>query len=548
MGEIMAKSIDGVCFKNMVDYAVRNLNKHVKIVNQLNVFPVPDGDTGTNMVTTIHKGLQGIEDTIIDLPSVSRVFARSVVFEARGNSGVIVSQFLKGIVEKFYDVDIVDGELFVKALESGVDYAYSSVATPVEGTMLTVIKEATEAVKREFTPLQSVDDIIDSFIKHAKVSLENTPEILAVLKENGVVDSGGAGIVYLFEGMKKYFDGETLEDVENGQHSQNGKVDYDVFDRNSRFEYGYCTELLLQLLNSKECFDYGEFKSELSALGDSLVVSNEDDKVRVHIHTHYPEKVFGLCHKYGEFLASKIENMTVQHTENTKRILCSDVKDKGAFCVVAVAYDRDIQQLFADMGADVVIYCEDNISTKDYLDAFKQCDADEILVFPNNSDAILAAIQAKKIYKKAHVTVINSSETAECYAALPTIDFEETDIHKVVDDLNAIIDGLYIVSVTRGEEDFQYAGHNIYRNDYYSFAGKELIVINKSLEEAVVSTIIKVAETQDVDVITLYYRTEISENQIEKIVNMAKAAGICADFYSVETDSLTYELTVTFES
>lgn len=193
----MAATIDGVAFRNMVDYAVRNLEKHRKAINRLNVFPVPDGDTGTNMVTTIHRGLLSIGETLLDLPSFAKRFARSVVYEARGNSGVIVSQFLKGLAESFDDTDVIDGGLFVSALEKGVKNAYSSVATPVEGTMLTVLKDATEAVKREYNEEQSVNDIITSFIKHARVSLANTPELLPVLKESGVVDSGGAGIVYL---------------------------------------------------------------------------------------------------------------------------------------------------------------------------------------------------------------------------------------------------------------------------------------------------------------------------------------------------------------
>lgn len=541
----MAKKIDGVCFKNMVDYAVRNLNKHVKIVNQLNVFPVPDGDTGTNMVTTIHKGLMAVGEAIVDLPSVSRKFARSVVFEARGNSGVIVSQFLKGIAEKFYDVDVVDGELFIEALEKGVQYAYSSVATPIEGTMLTVIKDATQAVKREFTGEQSVSEIIDSFIEHAKKSLENTPELLSVLKETGVVDSGGAGIVYLFEGMKKYLDGETLDGFETKVDFQS--IDYDIFNSDSSFELGYCTELLLQILNKKEAFNYTEFKSCLSELGNSLVVSVENDKVRVHIHTHYPEKVFGLCHKYGEFLSSKIENMTVQHTELDKRIMCATAKNNGVFSVVAVAYDPHIQKLFIDMGADIVICCEENVSTKDYLDAFEKSEAENIIVFPNSSDAILSAMQAKKLYQKAKVTVLNSRTIAECYAALPTVDFEECDIEKTTDAITEIINNLYVVSIAKRNNSIRYGNKDIYRNEYYSFSGKELIAISKSLEETAVQTINKILKRQSKEIITIFYRSDINEKDINTIIESVKQNGICAEFFTVPTDSLPCLLTISFE-
>ncbi|MBQ4611970.1 MAG: DAK2 domain-containing protein [Clostridia bacterium] len=541
----MSKIIDGIGFKNMVDYAVRNLNKHVKLVNQLNVFPVPDGDTGTNMVTTIHKGLLAIGESIVDLPSVSKKFARSVVFEARGNSGVIVSQFLKGIAEKFCDVDTVDGALFIEALEKGVEYAYSAVAKPVEGTMLTVIKDATAAVKHEFDGSQSVQEIVNSFVEHAKVSLENTPELLAVLKESGVVDSGGAGIVYLFEGIKKYLDGEELDNFDS--KAETAQIDYDAFDRNSLFTYGYCTELLLQLLNGKERFDYATFRDALASLGDSLVVSAENDKVRVHVHTRSPEEVFALCHRYGEFLTSKIENMTVQHTEQRKRILCSPVKNNGAFAVVAVAYDQTVQQLFADMGADVVICCDENVSTKDYIEAFESCECDNIFVFPNSSDAILSAMQAKKLYQKAKVTVLNSRTIAECYAALPTIAFEETDIEKAADSITEAINNLYVASIAKRKTSLRYAGKDISHNEYYSFSGKELIAIGKKLEDTAVQTIEKIVKQHGKEIVTVFSQPSVSEDTVNAIIDAAKQCGVFAEFFSVRADSLPGLMTISFE-
>ena len=528
----------------MVDYAVRNLNKHVQLVNQLNVFPVPDGDTGTNMVTTIHKGLMGIGESIVDLPSVSKKFARSVVFEARGNSGVIVSQFLKGMSEKFYDVDAADSWLFIEALEKGVQYAYLAVATPVEGTMLTVVKDATNAVKKNYTDNQSVNDVINAFIKHAKRSLENTPELLSVLKESGVVDSGGAGIVYLFEGMKKYLDGEPLDAIESA--SETAQVDYDAFNATSRFDYGYCTELLLQLLDEKAPFNYTAFKTNIAKLGDSLVLSVENDKVRVHIHTRYPEKVFALCHKYGEFLTSKIENMTVQHTELTKRLLCSTVKNDGAFAIVAVANDPHVQQLWVEMGADVAICAEGNVSTKDYLDAFGKAEADTIFVFPNSSDAILSATQAQKMYAKATVIVIPSRTIAECYAALPTIDFAETDVKNVENSINEVIQNLFVASIAQRDHAIRYRDQHISDDEYYSFVKKELITTSTNLTEAAVLTIQKVVDQQKKDVITVFYRPHL-EQEAQEAVTKAKEQGIFAEFFTVAVENLPCLMTISFE-
>ena len=541
----MSKMIDGLDFKNMVEYAVRNLNNHVKLVNQLNVFPVPDGDTGTNMVTTIHRGLLAVGESIVDLPSVSRKFARSVVFEARGNSGVIVSQFLKGISEKFYDVEAADGATFIAALERGVDYAYSAVATPVEGTMLTVMNEATAAVQREYDGSQSIKEIVDCFVTHAKRSLENTPELLAVLKESGVVDSGGAGIVYLFEGMQKYLDNQPLEAIE--QKPEGTEVDYDAFHRDSRFEYGYCTELLLQLLNGREEFVPAAFKDDLTALGDSLVVSAEEDKVRVHIHTRFPEQVFALCHRYGEFLSLKVENMTVQHTGLSGRIQCSPTKNEGAFAVVAVAYDAAMAELFLEMGADVVIRTDENVSTKDYLDAFSCCGEKPIFVFPNSSDAILSATQAKKLVAHDRVTVIGSRTVAECYAALPAIDFELTDTAAAADAIMEIIHNLQVISIAKRNNSLCYAGKEISRNEYYSFSGKELLHIGKTLQEVASQSICDVVRRQGREIVSVFYGASGPEGEMEETVATVEREAFGVEVFTVPTDCLSCLMTVSFE-
>ena len=545
MGDPMIYKIDGIAFKNMVDYAVRNLNLHCKVVNQLNVFPVPDGDTGTNMVTTIHKGLLAIGENLNDLPSISKKFAHSVVFEARGNSGVIVSQFFKGVAEKFQNVQDIDGALLIEGFEQGVASAYSAVATPVEGTMLTVLRDATESVKREYSPDQSVGDIITRFTKYAKISLDNTPELLPVLKESGVVDSGGAGIVYLFEGMQKYLDGEDLETSESAVDTPT--IDYDAFDRSSEFPYGYCTELLIQLLDSKDPFSRQDLKNGLSAIGDSLVISVNDDKVRIHVHTKFPEQAFALCHKYGEFLSIKVENMTVQHSDVNKAIQCSPFKSNSIFSVVAVAYDPKMQKLFLDMGADVVICCEENVSTKEYLDAFEMTKKENILVFPNGSDAILSAMQAKKLFENGNVTVLNSRSVAECYAALPAIDFEETDTEKVVDQISEIISHLYVVSVAKRKTPICYKNETICRDEYYSFSGKELLVIGKTIEETTLETIIRTVKKQDYEIITIFHKRVIPSEQIESLVDAVMRHGIYAEIFTVPTDSLPCELSIAFE-
>lgn len=540
----MTGQIDGVAFKNMVDYAVRNLNRHCRTVNRLNVFPVPDGDTGTNMVITIHRGLQAVSESPVDLPSVCRSFARAVVFEARGNSGVIVSQFMKGLCQRLYDVNYADGQVFIAALENGVQCAYAAVAEPVEGTMLTVLKDATAAVRAQYRQGQSVQNILPAFIRHAKIALDRTPELLPVLKENGVVDSGGAGIVYLFEGMQMYLNGEALEPTLADAATN---VDYDSFNRDSSFPFGYCTELLLQLLNDRERFDRKDFQTVLSQMGQSIVLSVQDDKVRIHVHTQFPEHVFALCHRYGEFLSVKVENMTVQHTELTQKILCASTKNDSSFAVVAVAYDQAVQKLFVEMGADIAICSPDGMSTKDYLDAFEKTNKADILVYPNGSDAMLCAIQAKKLYKKARVTVVNSRSIAECYASLPTIDFTQTDISHTADCIAAVISNLYMVSVAKPKDPIRHGDKSIGSNEYYSFSGKELIAINRSLTETVVQTVESVLSRESKEIITIFHPRSIHRRQIEEITVAIGQRGIFAEVFTVAVDSLPCTLSISFE-
>ncbi|MBR5858425.1 MAG: DAK2 domain-containing protein, partial [Clostridia bacterium] len=310
----MLYNIDGINFRNLLDYGIRSLAVYKDKVNALNVFPVPDGDTGTNMLLTLQNGYEAISETEASLGETARSFSRAIVFGARGNSGVIVSQFFRGLCESLYDKETADFCELVSAFENGVVSAYKSVSKPVEGTILTVIREAIEHVRKELDDyrLDSVNEVISAFIDKAKSTLNNTPNMLAVLKSANVVDSGGAGIIYVFEGMRCYLDGKPLPIYEHNQPSAAKKAnDFSKFNKNSLFEYGYCTELLIQLTFRADSFSVSAFRDELSELGDSIVVSYEDDKVKLHIHTFAPEKVLAHCHTYGEFLSLKIENMSV---------------------------------------------------------------------------------------------------------------------------------------------------------------------------------------------------------------------------------------------
>lgn len=541
----MIYTISGQRFREMIDYGVRNLNIHRQIVNQLNVFPVPDGDTGTNMVTTIANGLSGTNAAAPSLSEVAKGFADAVVFGARGNSGVIVSQFLKGVSETFFGREYADAQLFAAALENGVKCAYTAVATPVEGTILTVVKEATAAVSASVTKGQSINEVVDLFVERSKQSLEKTPQLLPALREAGVVDSGGAGIVYLFEGMQKYLAGESLQQLELEVPAK--QPDYSAFDKDSVFDYGYCTEFLLQLQNSKIGFDYDDFKGELSALGSSIVTSCEKDKVRVHIHTELPERVLEFAHRYGEFLSLKIENMTVQHTETVGNIALAADKGDNAFSVVAVASDRSVQRLFVSMGADAVIYCEESASIKDYIDAFEKLGGGNIIVFPNSNDSVLTAIQAKNIYTKANVTVINSKSVAYCYCALPILDFSEEDIGAVTQVINEAINSLYIVSIAHRNKPVIYGDRCIDENAFYAYRGKEILSLKHTLVETALDVVRQTLKKYDKDVLTLFYGANISDEQIDAITRGIAETDSCLEVFTVPMEKLPCDLTVSFE-
>lgn len=535
--------INGASYRGMIDYGARNLVKNCDTINQLNVFPVPDGDTGTNMATTIVKGLQGVDETSTNLHTVSQKIASSVIFGARGNSGVIVSQFIKGVSETFLGAEYADATLLVQALENGVVCAYDAVAVPVEGTMLTVVKDAVQAVKARLQPEHTINDVIAMYIRHAKASLDHTPELLPALKEAGVVDSGGAGIVYFFEGVQKYLNGESLDAFEVTSEAQS--ADYSAFNANSTFTFGYCTELLIQLLHCKEPFEFAAFKKSLMGMGDSVVALQENDKVRIHIHTHTPEEVFAFCHRYGEFLSLKVENMTVQHTETLKHILCASAPSKGQFSVVAVAHDHKVQQLFVDMGADAVICCEESATPKEFLDAFELVDTPEILVFPNSSDSMLSAMQAKKLCEKAAVTVIPSRGITECYASLPIIDFAETDTKKVAERVAKTISNLYVVNISRRKNTVGPGG--TYRDEFYAFSRKDMLAIGRTLEETAVQVIDMAVQKYCKDIITIFHSANVRPQQLEAITEALEELGICAEVFVVSMDKSPSELILSFE-
>ena len=543
----MLKKITGSNYIEMLRHGVSHLAKHASAVNDLNVFPVPDGDTGTNMVMTMRNGLHSIHEGAQTIAHAAHDFASATVFGARGNSGVIVSQFFKGISEGLTNLRDADCAAFVDALDKGCDYAYAAVAKPVEGTILTVLRDATDAVKARLDRLHTIDDVIATFLAEAKTSLENTPKLLPILEKAGVVDSGGSGIVYFFEGVQKYLNGEPLDGSDTEEASAATDVDYTAFHKDSDFSFGYCTEALLQLTVDVCDFDYLAFTDGLGALGESVVTTLEGDKVKLHVHSGFPETVLQFCHPFGEFLSLKIENMSVQHSGTAQKLLLAKNGEEGAFAVVAVAPNSLLQGMLSEMGADAVILSEEAPSSQDFLEAFDSVSREAVLVFPNSSNSILSAMQAGSLYQKAKITVLNCRSIPQCYAALAMLDFNSEDMDAVVDGVHQTIGNLFEVSVVRAEKDVQFGDCAVAKNDYFALAGDEILLTDATLEGAAANVADEILSRRDCSVVTLFYGKAVTEERALAIAHDIENRHGDVEACLLPTQNAVYDLVLSFE-
>lgn len=394
--------IDSAMLINMLRGAYENLSRHVDEVNNLNVFPIPDGDTGYNMLLTVQGGLRTVPSDDEAIGSLARRVSDGMLLAARGNSGVILSQFADGIAEGLKDLEDAGTEDIAKAFRLGVTHAYAAVVEPTEGTILTVMREASDEAFQ--SDKSNVNAYFLTFLQQAHKTLRKTPEMLDVLKKAGVVDSGGAGLIYLVEGASAVLSGEDPKVYEPTFPSPaNSELNLELFDENSILTFGYCTELLLRLQKAKtdiELFNIDIIKNYLQSVGDSVVCFQTGTIIKIHVHTKEPYKVLQFCQKYGEYLAVKIENMSLQHNNLASDNLFAEKQERKRFAVVAVASGEGVKQTFREMGADFII--EDKIgvnpSADDFIEAFSRVNADTIFVLPNNGNIILAAQQAANLY------------------------------------------------------------------------------------------------------------------------------------------------------
>ena len=548
------RQLDGALFRDLLDYGIRNLSNHCEEVNALNVFPVPDGDTGTNMVTTLRNGYGAVRVESTLLYDIARQFSGAVVYGARGNSGVIVSQFFKGICEYICSEEgreQLSCPQLTEALRRGVGFAYDSVSHPTEGTILTVVREATEYIeKSNLGEGSELSDLLRLFINRAHISLENTPNLLPTLKQAGVVDSGGIGIIYVFEGMQKYINGESLEVSNEALTAE--VVDYGRFSRESKFEFGYCTEFLLQLTDAAEPFDSDAFREKMEALGDSIVYSLEGDKVKLHIHSRTPEVILAEAHRYGEFLSLKIENMSVQHTALKSaegKVVDSHKRPDGTYAVVAVSHSESLTRLFEDMGADVVISLgkNDTPCVQDFIDAYKAANNEKILVFPNNINYVLTADQARELYGEGEVVVLKSRTVADCYSALAFSDFLCEDFDEVVGNASEVIENIYAVRITTAARDAVYGDVELEEGDVIAISGITLLGVGDDVCSVACDVISRVMDEDERDCITVFHSSDLSCDVMNSIKDFVSANYVYTEINFVSADDGGEELLISFE-
>lgn len=520
------KILDGRTLRRMLIGAAENIRANSAEINELNVFPVPDGDTGTNMTKTVESGIAEIsslsEPTVSD---VSTKFAHGSLLGARGNSGVILSQIFAGLDQELSTCDTATALDFARAYRAAVTRAYDSVVNPTEGTILTVFREAAEYAAGRVSEDTSIEQFLAYHIEEAKRSLARTKDILPVLKEADVVDSGGAGYLYIASGMYAALTGESASDVYKFSTEDSGiaTVDINGFTRDSVLEFGYCTEFLLRLQSSKVDPDTFDVKTVISFLesigGESIVAYKTDDVIKVHVHTFDPGVVLSEMRKYGEFLTTKIENMSLQHneTENKKRV---------PIAVLAVASGEGMAALFKSMGADGIISGgqTSNPSAQEFIKAFDDACADNIIVLPNNKNIFLAAKQAAEMYEQSKIYVVPTESLMQGYSALSVMAPDPNNIDSVIKSATAAARGIIDAEITYAVRDASVNGREVKKGEFMALSQHQIKATADNAEDALLELLSSLEDIDDYEIINVFVGCAVSDECRAELTERIEAA------------------------
>lgn len=520
--------MDGLLFAQMIRAGAKNLAKNVKQVDALNVFPVPDGDTGTNMNLSFSSGVNEMNKTDSeDISVVTKALSKGLLMGARGNSGVILSQLFRGFskhIEEYKELTTVQ---FAQAMQHGVETAYKAVMKPVEGTILTVSKDAAKVAKQVAMRTNDITELMSDVFEEAKSSLKRTPDLLPILKQVGVVDSGGQGLVYVYEGFLSVLKGEVIDEKEEMDYLVSEDKEEHVRDEVAEMmaagvlsvddiKFGYCTEFMIRLNPQKaDSFNEFQFKNSLNRYGDSLLVISDEELVKVHIHAEELNKVMEHAQKYGGLMNIKIENMREQFMA-LKDAIPNEAIELKSFGIITVSMGYGIATIFKSLGADVIIAGGQtmNPSTEDFVKAIKETHAEQIIILPNNSNIILAAEQSAELVDLP-VAVVPTKNVPQGMAALlifnPSSSLEENKslMTKSKDEVKA-------GQVTFAVRDTEIDDLKIKKGDFMGiFDGK--IVRASNQRDSVTKELLDHMIDEESEIVTLIWGEDVNEEEVEEL-------------------------------
>ncbi|HEY9581898.1 MAG TPA: DAK2 domain-containing protein [Savagea sp.] len=509
--------IDGLQLNEMVQMGAHHLATNADYVDSLNVFPVPDGDTGTNMNLSMTSGAKETEAKAeAHIGRTAQALSKGLLMGARGNSGVILSQLFRGFAKAIEKEETVTASIFAQALQYGVETAYKAVMKPVEGTILTVAKDASNHGVEVAEQTDNIIEVMEAVVREGQASLERTPDLLPVLKQVGVVDSGGQGLVYVYEGFLASLKGEplperkedaSLDDLIRAEHHRSVQD----FMNTEDIVYGYCTEFMVKFEEAKtkeKAFDETAFRNELSEIGDSLLVISDDEIAKVHIHTEQPGEAFNLGQQYGSLINMKIENMREQHIA----IVGEEKIEKHPYAIVTVAMGAGIAELLRSIGASYVIEGGQtmNPSTEDIVAAIKKIEAERVIIVPNNKNIVMAAKQAAEVLD-IEAAVVETRSVPEGITAILTFN-PEASVEENKRDMTEAASEVKTGQVTTAVRDTEIDGVTIKKDEYMGIAQSKIVVSLPSLRQAVEQTIATLID-EDSEIVTVLYGEDVTEEE-----------------------------------
>lgn len=523
-------NINASKFQEMIQAAASRLNEQAEYVNSLNVFPVPDGDTGTNMGMTITNGAKDVASKPADtVGQVAQILSKGLLMGARGNSGVILSQLFRGFAQYVKDYEEIDGIHLAAALQNGVEVAYKAVMKPVEGTILTVSRGAATAALKKAEETDDAVEVMRATVEGAKRALAKTPEMLPVLKEVGVVDSGGQGLVYIYEGFLSALTGEyiasddfqatpaVMSEMINAEHHKSVAGHVATED----ITFGYCTEIMVALRQGPtyvKDFDYEEFRNYLNDLGDSLLVVNDDEIVKVHVHTEDPGLVMQAGLQYGSLVKVKVDNMRNQHEAQVEKEATGFQKpaEQKEYALIAVAAGEGLTEILKSQGVDYVISGGQtmNPSTEDFVKAIDLVNARNVIILPNNKNIFMAAQSAAEVAEVA-VKVVETRTVPQGLTSLLAFDGSR-DIEANFEAMTASLADVKSGSVTTAVRDTTIDGLEIHENDNLGMVDGKIVVSNPDMMETLEATFEAMLD-EDSEIVTIYVGEEGKQELAETL-------------------------------